>query len=331
MEKKKKTGAVFRILWIGLLSAVLFLVFRRDYPAIRECLSQVSAWGVFFLIGMGVVYQLLNSAAYFTLIRAGHLSFSYREAVRLAFLGVFGSISTASAGTIPLQSYYLYRRGLPVGNGIGMLMLAYIFHKTSIFFYAAVMLLFRRQWLGAVLPDLMKYIWGGFFLCLFIILVLILLCTWEKLQKLFLWGIEKLPEKGKWGERKVLWSRNLTALYEESRDILSSRSCCRKVFGLNLCKQFCLYTIPFICLEILGVSGPGFSKIQTLSALMLLMIGVLPGVAGVGPTEFAYLLLFPPFVGRVAASSSLLLYRVATYFSPFLISMGVFWAVKKDF
>lgn len=42
------------------------------------------------------------------------------------------------------------------------------------------------------------------------------------------------------------------------------------------------------------------------------------------------LLLFTGYIGRVSASSALVLYRVATYFFPFLLSIGVFLKVKKS-
>ena len=72
-----------------------------------------------------------------------------------------------------------------------------------------------------------------------------------------------------------------------------------------------------------------FAEVQLLSSLMLLITSALPNVAGVGPMEFAFLLLFSPWAGTAAASSALVLYRVAMYFFPFLLSVITFLREEK--
>ena len=74
---------------------------------------------------------------------------------------------------------------------------------------------------------------------------------------------------------------------------------------------------------------PGGNDAQMLASLMLLITSALPNVAGVGPMEFAFLLLFAPWADTAIASSALVLYRVATYFFPFLLSVIVFLREEK--
>ena len=74
---------------------------------------------------------------------------------------------------------------------------------------------------------------------------------------------------------------------------------------------------------------PGGNDAQMLASLMLLITSALPNVAGVGPMEFAFLLLFAPWADTAIASSALVLYRVATYFFPFLLSVVVFLHEEK--
>ena len=82
-------------------------------------------------------------------------------------------------------------------------------------------------------------------------------------------------------------------------------------------------------MEALNISNPGWGRTQALASIMLVIIGVLPNVAGMGPSEFAFLKLFTPYIGRVSASSSLVLYRTATYFFPVAISAGVTIKIQK--
>ena len=61
----------------------------------------------------------------------------------------------------------------------------------------------------------------------------------------------------------------------------------------------------------------------------LLLSGVLPNVSGFGSIEIAFLFVFKGFLGEVNAPSVLVLYRIASYFFPFIIGVIVFMACRK--
>lgn len=329
MEKQKYRRIAANLVTVIILSTLVFLVFRKDYRSILDCLSHVSIRGLLMLLGLESGYQLLDSIAQRILIRTRAPSFGLKQAVDITFLGIFGNVSTFSVGIIPMQSYYLYRYGIPAGSGIGILILTYSFHKVTVFLYAAFMMLIHGAWIRETMPELIGYINLGFVICALIIIFLILLCTWESLQKLGIWAIEKLPDTDKWRGRKETWRENLESLYRESRNLLKNRTCFLKLIPLNILKLFCLYMIPFWCIRFLDLPGIGFWKSQALSSILVLIAGVLPNVAGMGPTELAFILLFSVCIGRVQATAALVLYRIATYFFPFLISIMVFIRIEK--
>lgn len=113
-------------------------------------------------------------------------------------------------------------------------------------------------------------------------------------------------------------------LYAESRRLLRNKACCARLLALNAVKLSLLCAMPWVCMQALGLACPGFAQMQLLSSLMLLLTGVLPNVAGVGPTEFAFLLLFAPYAGQSGEALALVLYRAFTYYLPFLVSIGPF-------
>ena len=64
----------------------------------------------------------------------------------------------------------------------------------------------------------------------------------------------------------------------------------------------------------------------------LLIASALPNIAGVGPAEFAFLMLFTRFMPYAQASAALLLYRTATYFFPFAVSIFLtLWVQRRRF
>lgn len=329
MEKQKYRKVMVNLATIIILSLLVFWVFRKDYRTIADCLKHISVLGLFLLLILDLVYQLLDAATRRIVIRTHMPSFGMRQAAGITFLGIFGNVSTFSAGIIPMQSYYLYRYGIPAGSGVGMLILIYIFHKAAVFLYAAVMMLIHRTWLKETMPGLIKYINSGFAICGLIIFILILICTWKTLQKFGIRAIRRLPETDTWRGRKETWMKNLESLYRESENLLKNRSCCRKLILTDILKLSCFYMIPFWCIRILKLPEIGFWETQALSSIMTLITGVLPNVAGMGPAELSFILIFSAYIGRAQATAALLLYRIVTYFFPFLISIIAFLRIEK--
>ena len=330
MKEVKNKRFFLNLLILFILLALIFCVFHNDYKEILECIKSISLWGLLILLGMEIIYQLLDSAACYILIHSQFSFFKFRQAIGITFLGIFGNVATFSAGIIPLQSYYLYKYGIEVGNSVGMINLKYIFHKLTIFIYAFVTILVNKQWLRSTIPNITKYIYIGFAVCAIILIFLILICTLRSVQLTLLKLIDKLPDTKKWKNRKDVWRSNLKVLYDESKKVVGCKTCCISIIIINILKLFLLYSIPFICIKVLGFSGLTFTETHILSSIMLLIIGVLPNVAGIGPTEFAFLMLFSTFLGKIQAPSALILYRIATYFFPFLLSILVFLKIKNS-
>lgn len=194
MKSKRSRTYLVSGLTLALIFVAIILVFRDVLPDIVKDLSTVPFWGVLLLLALGFAYEAMESVLCLVIIHHKKPDCTFIDALRVTFLGVFGNITTLGAGTLPMQSFYLYRRGLDAGSGLGIMASEYVLHKISVLIYATV---------------------------------------------------------------------------------------------------------------------------------------ALPNVAGVGPMEFAFLLLFAPWADTAIASSALVLYRVATYFFPFLLSVIVFLREEK--
>lgn len=329
MDKKQRKN-----LWAGLamlifLPLLVFWVFCDDYQEIWNNIRQAPAGGLLLLLGLGVVYQLLESAAGLTLIRSQLPDFRFWQAVEVTFLGVFANVATFSAGIIPLQSWYLYRRGLTAGSGAGTMTLEYTFHKCTILIYAAAMLLLQGRWLAGQDAGLARWLLLGYGVCALIITGLLLLCAWGRVQRLACWGIDRLPGTGKWGVRKAAWKSNLSALHAQSRRLLRDRERLARVLAWNSLKLFCLYLTLFLSLRMAGVPALSLWRVQLLGGLMHIIVSALPNIAGMGPAEVSFWLIFSRYMEYGQLSSALILYRTATFFVPFVLSIAVFLAVQR--
>lgn len=321
MGNSKRRTVISGVITLAALTLVLALVFQGQGREVLQCLHAVPVPGLLALLLLNLGCPLLEAVAGWVALRPQMPDVTLWQVLTVSFLNIFGNVVTMGAGSIPLQSWYLSLYGLIPGAGVGTMTLCYALQKFTILIYATIMLIFQGGWLRSSHGDLSHYILLGYIICAGIILALILLCTWEKVQKLALWVIGKLPDSEKWKKRKSEWSRNIEALRAQSKALLANQGRCGAMMLLYTGKYCLLYTISYLSVSLLGIKQLSFWQVQLLSSIMVLIANAIPNVGGVGPAEFAFTLLYSPYLGRANAASTMVLYRVASYLFPFLVSI----------
>ncbi len=326
---KKKSGIFFSIAILAALLGICYYVFRDKLPEITNAISGVPAATVAAILCAGMVYQLIDAAMCLVLLRSRVPALTYGEAFGLTMTGVFGLVCSNSIVTIPLQSLYLHTGGLNVGHTVGLMTVKYIFHKATVFLLALVLLLFNFQWLSASVPGVMRYLLPGFAVCFAIITLLILLCTWDKLRLLLYKILDRLPDRGRFGEKKAGWRESIDLMYTEMHFLLPQKRRVAAIMALNALKFMAVYAVPWLALRALGAAAPGFGHTALLTALTWLIAGVLPAVSGLGPLDVAFALLFGNFAAQSDVSAALVLYRASTYFVPFAVSLPTVFIMQR--
>ena len=329
MKRKRRNTYLVSALTLALVFALVILIFRDALPGIGKNLRAVSLWGVLLLLVLGFAYEAMESAVCLVIIHHKKPDCTLADALRVTFLGVFGKIATMGAGTLPMQSFYLHRRGLDAGGALGIMASEYVLHKISVLLYATLALLLGGTWLRESASGIARYIRIGYGIGALIVLFLTLLYTWDKVIGFAGRLLRKFPQTPKWDARRTQWLAGLTQLNTEARKVLLVPSVQLMGVAVSMMKLFVLYSISYLALRLAGCTALTFWQTQLLASLMLLITNALPNVAGVGPMEFAFLLLFSQWAGTAAASSALVLYRVATYFFPFLLSLITFVREEK--
>lgn len=331
MKKQKQGKSVLSaLLWILILAGLFYLVFHRNYRQILVNLSDVGWKGLCVLVVAGLVYEILESAANQMLLRVRVPGFTFRQSAELTALNAFGRTSILGMGAFALQGYYLNQCGMLPGDSAGTVLISYNLHKASVLVCAAVLFLWQGPDLLRESQNLMQYVFLGFLICTTIVLALLLVCTWDKLRKLMQFLLEHLPRTEKWQCRKEKLMLNVDAMYHAAYALKQQPMNVWAAFALHSLKLLWMDFIPVLCLRMMGVSTLTIGKTMGLAALCLVLSGACPNVAGIGPTELAFLMLYGPCVGQAQAASLLILFRCATYFFPFLIGAGVSrYALKR--
>lgn len=327
--KTSKRGYIVSTAVLIALLAACWLVFRDKLPDILAAISSVSWRDAALILALGMAYQLLDALKCLVIVRARLPRFNYAEAFALTMTSVFGLVVSNSVASIPLQSLYLYTDGLDVGHGVGLMTVKYIFHKSMVFSFALIMLAVNYSWLAAAVPGVMPYLWPGFAVCAGIIAFLVLICTWDKLRVLFSRLLDRLPDKGALGAKKASWCENIDLMYTEMQHLISHPRRIAASIAIDTVKLAAVYAVPLAALRALGGAPITLAQGELLTALVWLIAGVLPNVSGLGPLDVAFALLFGSFAGEGAVSAALVLYRAATYFAPFAVSLPTVFIMQS--
>lgn len=126
---------------LALLTGIVVFIFREHWAEISEALSRLTLGQGLLALAVGLSYPLLEGVSSWLIVRSRLPHFPLRQGIDNAWMGTFGNVVGLGAGSVPFQTWYLHRRGLDVGPGVGLMTLQYVFHKTAVLLYATVLLL----------------------------------------------------------------------------------------------------------------------------------------------------------------------------------------------
>ena len=306
---------------LALLTGIVVFIFREHWAEISEALSRLTLGQGLLALAVGLSYPLLEGVSSWLIVRSRLSHFPLRQGIDNAWMGTFGNVVGLGAGSVPFQTWYLHRRGLDVGPGVGLMTLQYVFHKTSVLLYATVLLLAGRPWMAAHSDGVLRYLPGAYAVVAGVIVGLIALCALPVVQRLARWLLHFLPDTGRWAERRESWLEQLDTLSTESRHLLADKPRCAAILGVHLVKLFLLFCLPWMGLRFMGLdTGLAFWQVQLLTSLTLFVSNALPNVAGMGSVETAFLLVYSSFLPDASSMSLLMFYRLVSYYAVFAAS-----------
>ena len=328
-SRPSRKKAVLSLLILLALTCVIVFIFKDHWAEITSALAQLKLWQVLVVLALGVSYPLLEGCVSWVIVRGRLPGFTLQQGIDNAWCGTFGNVVTLGAGAVPVQTWYLHQVGLPIGPGVGLMTLQYVFHKTTVLLYATVMLLLQHKWLAANTTGVLKYLPMAYVVVAAVIVALVLVCVSPLVQNLARWLLGFVPKTEKWQQRRTTWLEQLDVLAAESRLLLADKARCVQIFALQALKLFLLFCLPWLCIRFMQLSPLSFARVQLLTSLMLFVSNALPNVAGMGSIETAFLLLYSSFLPSGEVMSVLMLYRIASYYVVFAASaVGFFFAQR---
>lgn len=327
----KSNSKIKIFLNIGLLAVfigILIYVMDNSLSDIFAQLMETSWLVVALVILLGVVYQIVEGRSIKEIASYFKKDFTTKDGFFTSCYVAFYRVISFGTGTLLSEIYFYKKKGLAVSQGVGVTALHMIMYKVAVIFLSVVGLIFQFSLFYGNAPKMIPFILIGIGLTFAIIFSLLILSSSINLQ-IFL-----IKWTNKYFKRKQLraWvdkcNLQIYSLRETVLTITKDRSAAIRIFGWNVAKLLCWYVIPYVVL-VQEHPDIDFLLVLSFTSFSVILSGVFPTPAGIGPFEFVYLLLFKPLVGTVDAVSSLLLYRFASFVLPFLIGFAFVLVQKR--
>lgn len=323
MEKRRWKQILSVLLRLIILGIILWFVFRNHYKEIYFQMIEMNPLDLFFILCLGSSYQIIGGIAFYYLAKQNESSFSIRQSIASSYIGLFGTVVAFSFGSIPMRTYYLHTKKIDSGKALGLINTDYMLHKCSVLFCNTLLLCTAGIYFLRKHQELLPYIVFSYVICFGIILALFLIGFSSHIYEWMLRLVELIPEQKKWTQRKQRILQQLEIMRSSAEELKKSRKQLWKITLLHCIKLMMIYALPYVCLKSIGGYEITFLQMQMLTALTNLISSALPNVSGLGSIELAFLIVFSSYMNKATVSSILILYRLATYFFPFFISVIV--------
>ncbi len=331
-KKKGRIKLIVQIAVVLIMIAILYFMFKDSYKDILAQLSHTNIYIFLGLVFLGNMYYVVDAFIYIILFKKEGYRISFVRCASVAYMSIFFNVTTFGAGIKPAQVLYLHRKGIDAGKGFGIVTMPYIFHKTIIVVYAVVMLVINNSFFMKHFSNTFVYIYIGVALSIGIIIFLILMCTAGWFHRLVFKLVDVTLGRTRFADFAEKLKFQIDKLREATRKIIHDPAAWLLLGAINVLKMSCWYVIPTIAIYAAGGSlgGVTISEALTITALMQLIMGVIPTSGGVGSLEVVFSLVFAAVFGKVMAGSCMILYRLSTYCIPFLVSMVIMAIVGRD-
>ena len=326
--KSKKKSILADILTFILLTVILVIFLYYLDENVFTLLAETRIAMIVMLLFFCCLQILMESFRYKLAYAGKKITVSFADAMDLACMENFGKVAVITGGSLPIQSYYLYKKGMMPGKSLGTGVAMYIIRKISVMLYAAVILCFHWGWFSDTVPGASGYMIFSYCICTIVIVILLLLSTSKQVCNFACRMIGKLPSKGKWPDRKEKLTLQIEAIYSEAQLLFHRKRKAAVVVLLNLAELFLHYCIPWAVIRLMDIPGQAFFDVQTLSAAMYLFANALPHIAGMGGVEFSFLSVFSEKFGAYT-TTAMIYYRCATFYFPFILSFLKMLAIRN--
>ncbi len=352
-KQKKKNGLLRYIVYIVivLIATVLSLMislwgqFDTVVGTLGSAFKSVNGW-VYILIIAGVVAlsYLIDALIILVFCRLYTRNYKYHQALATSLIGQFYSdVTPGASGGQVMQAYTMKSQGIPVSSGASIMVMWFILYQCALILFDLIAFGFEFRSIMTI-PGISFDLFGwtvsipttpliifGFLLNASVILFLLLMSYSHKIHNFilryvvgFLGKIHLLKNPDKTRESLRVQVENFKI---ELRRLQANIPVVVLQVLLFLLMLFCRFCIPYLAGLAMGTMNETFSIARLFDAAFLnsfhqMVTGIIPLPGSAGISEIFYTYVFSNFFSNDKAliSSSMILWRTATFHVVMVIS-----------
>ena len=339
MKKKSfPTKLVFNIFVICLcVGIVCFFFFSED--GLRDLLQSgqgiIWQWIVVAVISQ-LVYMFTETTVIYLFIRERYKNFSYLNALKVSFTGLFWSaVTPSSTGGQPMQIYLLHSMNVEIGYATSRLMQKFLVYQVVLTFISIISVILN---FGYILTNdnivfITVLLVFGFVSQLAVTLVIVMFSFSPNISRKFIMFFAKVL-----GKIKIIKNldskisdidKQLDTFHSSNKNIYKKPKLLIPAVILTFVQFIAMFLVPYFIYLSFGMTDIGPVQIATSQAFVNLMSGMIPIPGASGAAELGYTAFFGAiFVGGTLKSSALI-WRVINYYGV-IFATAPFAYLTKD-
>ena len=339
MKKKSfPTKLVFNIFVICLcVGIVCFFFFSED--GLRDLLQSgqgiIWQWIVVAVISQ-LVYMFTETTVIYLFIRERYKNFSYLNALKVSFTGLFWSaVTPSSTGGQPMQIYLLHSMNVEIGYATSRLMQKFLVYQVVLTFISIISVILN---FGYILTNdnivfITVLLVFGFVSQLAVTLVIVMFSFSPNISRKFIMFFAKVL-----GKIKIIKNldskisdidKQLDTFHSSNKNIYKKPKLLIPVVILTFVQFIAMFLVPYFIYLSFGLTDIGPVQIATSQAFVNLMSGMIPIPGASGAAELGYTAFFGAiFVGGTLKSSALI-WRIINYYGV-IFATAPFAYLTKD-
>lgn len=339
MKKKSfPTKLVFNIFVICLcVGIVCFFFFSED--GLRDLLQSgqgiIWQWIVVAVISQ-LVYMFTETTVIYLFIRERYKNFSYLNALKVSFTGLFWSaVTPSSTGGQPMQIYLLHSMNVEIGYATSRLMQKFLVYQVVLTLISIISVILN---FGYILTNdnivfITVMLVFGFVSQLAVTLVIVMFSFSPNISRKFIMFFAKVL-----GKIKIVKNldskisdidKQLDTFHSSNKNIYKKPKIFIPAVILTFVQFIAMFLVPYFIYLSFGLTDIGPVQIATSQAFVNLMSGMIPIPGASGAAELGYTAFFGAiFVGGTLKSSALI-WRVINYYGV-IFATAPFAYLTKD-
>jgi len=328
---------IMNMLVVGLCLGIAGFFFFSEgglYDIINSDMRVVGYW-IAAAVGAQLAYMLFETTVIYLFIKDEHKSFTFSDALKVSFLGLFWSaVTPSSTGGQPMQIYLMYSMGISVGYATSRLMQKFLIYQVVLTSISIVSVILNFNYVihnEQAFLLIILVIFG--FVSQFLVTAVFLLFSFSpNLSKKLIMFCARLLHKIRIvkniDEKVKTIDKQLTTFHTSNKDIYKKPKLIIAGTILTFLQFIAMFLVPYYIYRAFGFSEATPVDLISCQAFVNLMSGMIPIPGSSGAAELGFTAFFGAYFGD-ALKGAALIWRVINYYGVVLVTAPFAYITKS--